>query len=453
MDSDNRSFKCVRLLITATLSAALLVLFTGCPATKPAGDGSRSLDHPVWVGGVSYPSDTEAVTLTRMDDNDLAALAELKQLHTLDVTALALSADDVDAIRSRLGSGVDVVWSVPMSGGKLPSNIDKLSLSGAISEDDAHAVRFFTALNQFTASDTVIDDALLTAVSYASQNNPDAEIFCSASVYGVPLDSSTVLLDLNDIYIRSLDPLCKALELFPKLRTVEMCGCGLSNELMQGLREEYPQVSFVWTVSFLTYTVRTDIQVFSTLAADNRRPGNSSNLAPLFRYCTELRALDLGHMAINDISEIRNLKHLHTLILADNYISDISPLADLKELVYLELFFNSIKDVSPLLELPNLLDLNLCYNRHLTNPTVLTGCKKLERLYISNCGLTRDQIASLREGIPENCIFNYTCSNAVWHNGWRSEENVRNTKIREAFRNWRMVESYPSWDNIIYKNT
>ena len=118
------------------------MLFTGCPATKPAGDGSRSLDHPVWVGGVSYPSDTEAVTLTRMDDNDLAALAELKQLHTLDVTALALSADDVDAIRSRLGSGVDVVWSVPMSGGKLPSNIDKLSLSGAISEDDAHAVRF-----------------------------------------------------------------------------------------------------------------------------------------------------------------------------------------------------------------------------------------------------------------------------------------------------------------------
>ena len=221
------------------------MLFTGCPATKPAGEASRSLGHPVWVGGVSYPSDTEAVTLTRMDDNDLAALAELKQLHTLDVTALALSADDVDAIRSRLGSGVDVVWSVPMSGGKLPSSIDKLSFSGAISEDDAHAVRFFTALNQFTASDTVIDDALLTAVSYATENNPDAEIFCSASVYGVPLDSSTVLLDLNDIYIRSLDPLCKALELFPKLRTVEMCGCGLSNEVMQGLREEYPEVKFV----------------------------------------------------------------------------------------------------------------------------------------------------------------------------------------------------------------
>ncbi len=433
---DIRSFRRVWLLAAATaISAVLLALATGCSVT---------------VGGVRYPYDTEAVTLTQLDGKDLDALAELKQLRTLDVTALALSADDVDGIRSKLGSGVDVVWSVPINGGSVPSNVSQLSLSGVINEGDAEAIRYFTGLKEIAFSDAEVNDALLTAVHNAEESHPDAAIVCSVRLYGVPLDGSTELLDLNDVPVDSPDPLCKALELFPKLRTVEMCGCGLSNEVMQGLREAYPEVKFVWSVSFLTYTVRTDIQVFSTLAADDLRPGNSKNLAPLFQYCTELRALDLGHMSLTDLSGLRNLKHLHTLILADNYITDISPLADLKELVYLELFENRIADVSPLAELPDLEDVNLCYNTPMKNPTVLTGCHKLKRLYISYCGLDAREIETLKNGIPQDCEFNYTALNCV-HEGWRTTENARNTKIREAFKNWRRVKAYPTWDNIIYE--
>ena len=41
--------------------------------------------------------------------------------------------------------------------------------------------------------------------------------------------------------------------------------------------------------------------------------------------------------------------------------------------------------------------------------------------------------------------------NAFIRNYFTFDLNVRNAKVREAFRNWRRVEDYPSWDNIIYK--
>ena len=155
-------------------------------------------------------------------------------------------------------------------------------------------------------------------------------------------------------------------------------------------------------------------------------------------------------MRITDISEIRHLKKLHTLILADNSISDISPLAELKELEFVELFCNRIKDVSPLTELPKLEDVNLCYNSAMKNPAAITGCSSLKRLYISNCSLDAEEIAALKKGVPKDCELNYTAPNAV-HSGWRTNKNARSVKIREAFANWRKVKAYPAWNKIIYK--
>ena len=450
---DKFSIRRLSFCALAALAAAVAVLSAaGCSEyfdSSKLNGVSDYFDSSVTIEGVSYPADTRSVTLTEYRSDDYSDFAKLKNLRTLDVTELDITADAYQNIRSQLAQDVEIIWSVPMERGKQSSNSSELSFAGGISPSDAHNVRYFTAIRKLSITDAEISDSLFTAITAAQDNNPDVEIFCSAKIYGVSLDSGTELLDLNNIPIESPDLLCKAIELFPGIRTVEMCGCGLSDRVMQGLREEYPQIKFVWTVRFLNFEVRTDIQVFSTLAANLKRPGNSETFAPLFLYCTELRALDLGHMAITDISLITNLKKLHTLILADNYITDITPVAELKELVYVELFQNRISDVSPLLALPNLEDLNLCYNVRMENPTVLTGCTKLKRLYISHCSLDSGEISQLRNGIPADCEFNYTAANCVF-SGWRTTANARNTKIREAFKHWRDVKEYPTWDNIIY---
>lgn len=438
---DRMNVKGISLLAAAALLAAVLIL--------PASGCSEYRDSSVTAGGIKYPPETESITLSEYDSDDYSPFAGLKNLRTLDVTALDLSPDEYLNMRSQLGQNVKIIWSVPLSQGRLPSNTPEISFTGDIRESDAYKVKYFTELNRLNIADSEVSDSLYTAISSATETNPDVQINCSAKIYGVLFDNNTELLDLNNISIQSPDLLCLAIELFPNIKTIEMCDCGLSNGVMQGLRDEYPQIKFVWTIRFLNFKVRTDIQVFSTLATNYNRPGDTETFMPVFKYCTELRALDLGHMAITDISEIRNLKKLHTLILADNYITDISPIADLKELVYVELFQNRISDVSPLLELPLLEDLNLCYNPRMENPTVLTGITNLKRLYISHCSLDRNEISTLRNGIPSDCEFNYTAPNCVF-SGWRTSANARNTKIREAFKNWKKVKEYPSWDNIVY---
>ena len=380
-------FKLRRAALVAALTLAALAVLSGCA-------------KQISVSGTEFPSDAKELTLSAISAGDLVA---------------AVAAVDEQALGFL--AAVTVFLAVNIDG---DAAVEILA--------DSYVVVSVTGVEMGKE---------LQALSEAAREvNPGVKLNCKVTVYGKEYDSAASdTLFLNEKKIKKLDKVHMAVATFPGIKAVEMCDCGVSNEKMQELRETYPDVKFVWTISFLKkFKVRTDIRVFSTLANEFSRPGNSRNLAPVFKYCTELRALDLGHQAITDISDIRNLKHLHTLILADNSISDISPLAELKELVYIELFFNRIKDVSPLLELPNLLDLNICFNPTIKNPTVLTGCKKLERLYISRCGLSQKQIATLKEGIPENCIFNYTCNNAVFGNGWRGKENVRNAKVREAFR-------------------
>ena len=435
-------------LITFALCLNFLIIFqlAGCSKTN-----DDKAEQPVIISGVEYPVDTEQIILNEYDSDDYSAFSALKKLHTLDITALDISSQNFDNIRSQIGDNVNILWSVPLSSGKMPSNSSELSFSGDISEDDANLAKYFTEIKKLIISDSNVDNNLYTLITDSKLNNPELQLQCKVKAYGVTFKDSNELLDLNNVKIKDLDLLCLVIELFPNLTSIEMCNCGLSNEVMQGLREEYPQIKFVWMIKFLRFRVRTDIQVFSTLAGDYTRPGNSNTFAPLFKYCTELRALDIGHMALTDISEIRNLKKLHTLILADNYIEDISPLADLKELVYVEIFQNSIKDASPLLELPKLEELNLCFNPRLKNPTILTSIKTLKRLYISYCSLDQKEINALESGVSSDCELNYTAQNCVF-GGWRSN-SPRNPKIREAFANWRIVKEYPTWDNIVYKNT
>ena len=292
-----------------------------------------------------------------------------------------------------------------------------------------------------------ISEQLKPLFSAARKLDPEVTFTGTVSVYGADFDVASDIMILNDKKVKSLDNVHLAIELFPGVKTIEMCGCGVSNEKMQALREQYPNIKFVWTVKVLKYTLRTDIQVFSTLASDFSRPGNSKNLYPLFKYCTELRALDLGHMAITDISEMRNLKKLHTLILADNKVNDITPLADLKELEYIEIFFNRLTDVSAFTELPKLEDLNICYNPHLLNPTGFTQCPTLRRLYCSHCGISVQDRITMQQGLPADCEFNWTAANCVY-DGWR--DNAKNAVIRNVFRTWWKVKEYPAWDAAVY---
>ena len=119
------------LAAVAVLALAFIAAASGC---------SELINPSVTIAGVKYPPDTESITLAAYDSDDYAPFARLKNLRTLDVTALELSAEDYSHIRSQLDGSVDIIWSVPMSNGRIAAEMAGASRERVATSSSATAI-------------------------------------------------------------------------------------------------------------------------------------------------------------------------------------------------------------------------------------------------------------------------------------------------------------------------
>ncbi len=244
----------------------------------------------------------------------------------------------------------------------------------------------------------------------------------------VTVQRDTATLDLGDMKIVNLDKLRAYLDQLPLLERVVMRNSRLSVAQLEGLIADYPGVRFDCSFSLVKGTVSTRQTAWSTLnTLDDKRYPEARFEA--LKHCPDLRALDLGHNDIRNLSFLRALPELRVLILADNRITDLTPVASLPNLEYLELFFNDITDLGPLSGLTRLKDLNLCRNR-ISDVTPLLGLKSLERLWIPDNFLTEEQKAELEAALP-GCHIQYEWSRSTSF-GWR--EHPRFDVVKRVFR-------------------
>ncbi len=310
-----------------------------------------------------------------------------------------------------------------------------------------------------TALDSLDAEALAAALPYlpmlrtvelGERNDPEAmqafinafpslecRYTCRFDYLGMTLTDDIETLDLSGKKITDTEELKRTIERLPKLRRVEMIGCGQNDAAMAALCDAYPNVRFIWEIDLGFWgKLRTDATAFSTRYGRKSetldRNRLTSEKAQYIRYCTDLVALDLGHQKLTDITFLRPLKKLRVLILADNYISDIGVLAQFSELEYIELFMNRISDLSPLSGLEHLQDLNICSNK-ISDFSPLYGIKTLGRLWYANNKFTKSVHAKLKEELPD-CVLNH--SDAGTDGGWRYVGNGKKEKSeREQWKN------------------
>lgn len=260
--------------------------------------------------------------------------------------------------------------------------------------------------------------------------------------------------DTRELTVTETEGAEEALKNLPRLEKVDMRAVDWSTEDMERLEEQYPKIDFLWTLHFGSWTVTSDITCFSTLRTGeegNHRYTNAE-LYPLLRFCHHLRALDLGHNALTDLTLIGQMSELQVLILADNNtLTDISPLAELKELYYIELFLcRNIEDFTPLAGLTKMLDMNLSYDK-LQDLSLLDNYPDFENGWFRNTGVTRDEADSYLAGHPGVTLLvgspRDPSSTAF---GWRDTE--RNHAIRHAFTYWPTVKDWRHWDDIEYNS-
>ena len=224
--------------------------------------------------------------------------------------------------------------------------------------------------------------------------------------FGVEFSLADEVVSFNNIDFRKkLDEVKALLPYLRNVKRVEMMNCGIDNETMAELRDEFPKPKIVWSVILSGYRpIPTDVIMVKLSAAGNKTL-NDRQIAPL-KYCRELRYIDLGHNKLHKVEFAASLPNLEVLIMYDP-VASLKGIENCKKLEYFECFSCMVKDLSPLAECTELRHLNLC-NNLITDIRPLYGLTKLERLWISrNPDIPKEQIEKFKELVP-NCVVNTT---------------------------------------------
>ena len=330
-----------RLWIMALLSALLL----GCGREEPvptieeaaatpaptAAPTQTPTPTPLWaeIAGVPVGEDTRELTLNQVPTGaELALLAQLPKLETLDITKAQATAAEISALVAALPQ-VQVAYGLTLLG--VPVGPD---------------TRELTFNNQPIDSQEPFYEVLPLLPRLASLE------MCGC---GVPNED--------------MDALRRA---FPQagivwsIETRHFC-----------VRTD--------TDHFATWRIYQVDENGKILYAEGINFLTNEDL-DFLQYCHDIVALDVGHNKLKNIEFVRSMPKLKYLIISDNPIEDFSPLSGLENLIYLEAFLTHVTDLTPLSKMYSLLDLNLV-GTPVTDLSPLYGLKELERLWLSVYGL------------------------------------------------------------------
>ncbi|MCQ2521697.1 MAG: leucine-rich repeat domain-containing protein [Lachnospiraceae bacterium] len=235
-------------------------------------------------------------------------------------------------------------------------------------------------------------------------------------------------LNLDKRFIPDLDVFIEELHQLDGNNRILLNNTNLTQEDMDRLIAEFPDMRFVWTIYVKRWSIRTDAKGFSTLQPKVITHMLDDTDVQVFKYCTDLVALDLGHNRITDISPLQGLTKLRALILVDNPISDITIVENFHELMYFESFCTRIADYSPLSVCENIVDLNISYSR-VSDITPLMHFPKLERLWFTHTQISEANRNRLLARYP-NVKYDYTSGTSI-EAGWRN--HTRFNDMRQMY--------------------
>ena len=363
--------------------------------------------------GFADSGSTELV-LDTINPGDLDALAYLPQLTTVKVQTLS-DYSVIGALQSRY-PGLAFYYTVEVNGMPYSSTVTTMNLADPSAEELMERLAYLPAVTRVNLTGQIPGTEEMMELRRTYSNiifDYDFEVF------GVTTNSTAEFLDLSEIQFSSTEEVEAILPLFYNLTKVDMIHCGISNEEMEALNNRHPETLFVWTVFIRWMEFRTDITEFMPV-----KLGLSVNNVSCrnLRYCTELIALDLGHMEITRCDFVAYMPKLKYLILADSELADITPLTGLTNLVFLELFICPFTDYTPLTTLTGLEDLNISYTYG--DPYIITEMTWLKRLWFAQtASIAMDDAAkqALVEALPNTEIV--FVSKSATGAGWRSGQH------------------------------
>ena len=372
--------------------------------------GSQWFDSAAAELTVSGTAPTAAELLTQ--------LSHFPSVRTVNLPDAVFTIDGQHSLVSAYPN-ISFFWNVQIGSQSVSNITTELSLAG---EDAATLAQLTSALDllprlrsvDLTGCTAPVADRL----AFVEQHE-DLSAGWTVSVEGQTFEWNTEFIDLNNYSIADVSALEAAFAELPMLTQVDMCDTNLSYEQLDALNQKLENIRIVWKVYFGNYYLRTDAEYFIAAAWGENKVYLTNDDIDCWKYCTDLRGLDIGHMNITDLSFLQYMPRMTYLIIAECPITDISPLAQLKELRYLEMFQTNVSDISPLLECTALKALNLAYmNVKQDNAwSVLPKLTNLDLLWYPSVPLSSAQRRQLADALPNTTLFLYDgCepSGGIW---------------------------------------
>ena len=359
--------------------------------------------------GIDYSSDICEMTVRNLSEADFEILALFPNLERID----ALDCPDYTVLAKLAAERPDlqVAYQIPFCGESVSSDVTVLTIPGDRVEEAAELLPFFREVTAVTFAEPLPGAQQITTLQ---AEFPEIAFSWNLMFHEIELNEGTETLDLTGIPV-TVEEVENLIAYLPKLTWLDMSDCGIDNEQMDTLNRKYEHIKIVWTVSIGEFIrLKTDTTWFMPTKLGYRV--NTKDVYNL-RYCTDIVALDLGHMKISNCDFVAFMPHLKYLILADTNVTDLTPLTGLKELAFLELFLLDIQDYTPLETLTGLEDLNLYYTHG--NIEVILHMTWLKNLWWNGCGW-QDQLL-LRETMPD-CQFSFGSVSSTG-DGWRKLPN------------------------------
>lgn len=326
--------------------------------------------YQVDVGGTwADPAATE-LTLEPQDFQLEALKAGLP--HLPDVTSVTfrkaeLTLEDLEALREAFET-VTFQATVELLGTEYDSETTQLDLS-AMESGDVEAISKKLALLP-ALTDVELMDAqgscklTLADVKELKDAASQVSFHFTFDFFGQTINTADKDITVKNAKIGddNLDSVREVLDMLDGCERFVLDSCGISNENMAALREEYRgKTKVVWRASVANGSILTDAEcLYLTWHLKN---SNCENL----KYFEDCRFLDAGHNETGqwtDVSFVSGMTNLEVIILSGSSVKDLSAFENCKKLRVLEAgFCGLIEDISPLAGCESLEMLNISYSK------------------------------------------------------------------------------------------
>ena len=375
-------------------------------------------------------------------DTLMKNLVYMKELKQLKLEKVAYSLEQVQSLREAYPE-IEILATVEVFGQEYDMEVAELDLSGMTGEDAKAVVEQIKKLPNLTRVNLNPPNGIgalsLEDVKLLMEAVPNVTFDFTFEFYGNMLSTADEEVHIKNTKIgdEGEQTIRNALDLLKNCKRFVLEYCGVSNETMAKLRDDYrDRTKLVWRVNYGKGTIMTDAVVVR--AVYDLVDDNCHNLV----YCEDAKYMDIGHNEWLDACEfVSGMKSLEYVIISGAPIKSLEPFRNCKNLILLEAAFcEYITDVSPLADCPNLQMLNIS-NTHVEDLSSLDNLP-LTHLTVRNypsgkCRLSQEEQDRVIKQHPD-CWISFSGAQP-YGVGWRYDEDEitpldHYKVVREVFR-------------------